>query len=57
MRGIYGNWPGLKPRDRRDGDPRVTTDSRQVLQEIPVSRRGEVALEKVFPGLPYPLWA
>jgi uncharacterized protein (DUF1501 family) len=50
---LYGDWPGLKPRDLRDGDLRVTTDSRHVLQEILVKRRGEDALDRVFPGAPY----
>jgi len=50
---IYGRWPGLRPSDLRDGDLRVTTDVRHVLQEILVSRRGEKAPEDVFAGLPY----
>ena len=50
---IYGAWPGLGPGDLRDGDVRVTTDSRHILQEILVNRRGETALAAVFPGVPY----
>ena len=50
---MYGQWPGLKPADLREGDLRVTTDVRQVLQELLVKRRGEKSLEQIFPGLPY----
>ncbi|MCA0201421.1 MAG: hypothetical protein LCH56_11370, partial [Proteobacteria bacterium] len=50
---IYGEWPGLRPADLRDGDVRVTTDVRQVLQEILVKRRGEDNLKAVFPSLAY----
>jgi uncharacterized protein (DUF1501 family) len=50
---IYGQWPGLKPADLREGDLRITTDMRQVLQEILMKRRGEDALAHVFPQLPY----
>lgn len=50
---IYGRWPGLRPGDLRDGDLRVTTDVRHVLQEVLVARRGETAPEAIFSGLPY----
>jgi uncharacterized protein (DUF1501 family) len=50
---IYGDWPGLKPSDLREGDVRVTTDVRQVLQEILVTRRGEDNLRSIFPALDY----
>lgn len=50
---IYGEWPGLKPSDLREGDVRVTTDVRQVLQEILKTRRGEDNLKAVFPTLDY----
>ena len=50
---LYGTWPGLKPADLREGDLRVTTDVRHVLQELLVKRRGETALENVFPGIRY----
>ncbi|MDX2143206.1 MAG: DUF1501 domain-containing protein [Rhodospirillaceae bacterium] len=50
---IHGRWPGLAPDQLREGDLRVTTDARAVLQEILVTRRGEPAPEQVFPGLPY----
>ncbi len=50
---IYGEWPGLRPADLREGDLRVTTDVRQVLQEILVQRRGEDNLKAVFPSLGY----
>jgi uncharacterized protein (DUF1501 family) len=50
---LYGDWPGLRPADLREGDLRVTTDVRQVLQEILVTRRGEDDLRAVFPTLDY----
>jgi uncharacterized protein (DUF1501 family) len=48
---LYGHWPGLKPTDLHAGDLAVTTDYRQVLQEILVKRRGEVTPQAVFPTL------
>ncbi len=50
---IYGKWPGLKPADLHAGDLAVTTDYRQVLQEILVKRRGETTPKAVFPTLAY----
>ncbi|MHB1204303.1 MAG: DUF1501 domain-containing protein [Rhodospirillaceae bacterium] len=50
---IYGKWPGLKPADLHAGDLAVTTDYRQVLQEILVKRRGETTPRAVFPTLAY----
>jgi len=50
---MYGQWPGLKPADLIAGDLRVTTDYRQILQEILVKRRGETNLPAVFPTLAY----
>ncbi|MGE4063043.1 MAG: DUF1501 domain-containing protein [Rhodospirillaceae bacterium] len=50
---IYGQWPGLRPSDLREGDLRVTTDVRHVLQEILVARRGEDNLGSIFPAFPY----
>ncbi|MBL8643368.1 MAG: DUF1501 domain-containing protein [Rhodospirillaceae bacterium] len=50
---MYGQWPGLKPADLIAGDLRVTTDYRQILQEILVKRRGETTPEAVFPSLTY----
>ncbi len=50
---IYGKWPGLKPGDLHAGDLAVTTDYRQVLQEILVKRRGETTPKAVFPTLAY----
>ena len=50
---IYGKWPGLKPADLHAGDLAVTTDYRQVLQEILVKRRGETTPKAVFPTLNY----
>ncbi len=50
---IYGKWPGLKPGDLHAGDLAVTTDYRQVLQEVLVKRRGEKSPKAVFPTLKY----
>ena len=38
---LYGRWPGLKAADLHAGDLAVTTDYRQILQEILVKRRGD----------------
>jgi uncharacterized protein (DUF1501 family) len=50
---IFGQWPGLKPAELREGDLRVTTDVRNVLYEILAKRRGETGLAQVFPSLSY----
>ncbi|MBL8644520.1 MAG: DUF1501 domain-containing protein [Rhodospirillaceae bacterium] len=50
---IYGEWPGLAPRDLDEGDLRVTTDYRRVLSEVLVKRHGQAAIESVFPTIPY----
>ncbi|NKB45056.1 MAG: DUF1501 domain-containing protein [Alphaproteobacteria bacterium] len=50
---MYGQWPGLKENELREGDLRVTTDYRQVIQEILIKRRGESSPQKVFPSLAY----
>ena len=50
---IYGRWPGLKPTQLREGDLAITTDLRQVLQEVLVKRRQESNLHAVFPSLGY----
>jgi uncharacterized protein (DUF1501 family) len=50
---IYGQWPGLAPADLHAGDLSVTTDYRQVLQEILVKRRAETTPQAVFPTLSY----
>lgn len=50
---LYGQWPGLRPSDLREGDVRVTTDVRQVLQEILATRRGEDNPRSIFPALDY----
>ncbi len=50
---MYGQWPGLKEQDLRQGDLMVTTDYRQVVQEILIKRRGEKNPERVFPSLNY----
>jgi len=48
---MYGEWPGLKPRQLREGDLMVTTDYRDVVSEILQKRRGESLVDQVFPGL------
>jgi len=50
---IYGTWPGLAPSQLNNGDFAVTTDYRQVLSEILVTRHGETKLENVFPTVKY----
>ena len=50
---MYGQWPGLKENELREGDLRITTDYRQVIQEILLKRRGELSPEKIFPSLAY----
>ncbi len=50
---LYGQWPGLKPADLVAGDLKVTTDYRQIVQEILVKRRGEATPQTVFPTLAY----
>ena len=50
---MYGTWPGLKKTDLRQGDLQVTSDYRQVVQEILMKRRGETSPENVFPTLSY----
>jgi uncharacterized protein (DUF1501 family) len=50
---LYGRWPGLKPAELVEGDLRVTTDYRQVLQEVLVKRRDETTPQAVFPELSY----
>ena len=45
---LYGRWPGLKPKDLHAGDLPVTTDYRQVLQEILVKRCGQKTPKAVF---------
>jgi len=50
---IYGQWPGLRPSDLHAGDLAVTTDYRQILQEVLVTRRRETDLASVFPTVPY----
>ncbi len=48
----YGRWPGLGPDSLVEGDLKVTTDYRNVLGEVVVTRLGR-SINKVFPGLPY----
>ncbi len=50
---IYGTWPGLSPSQLSNGDMVVTTDYRQVLSEIMITRHGEKNLEAVFPTVQY----
>ena len=52
-RQLYGRWPGLKAADLHAGDLAVTTDYRQVLQEILIKRRSETTPATVFPTLSY----
>ncbi len=48
---FYGTWPGLRNDQLYDGaDLAVTTDFRQVLTDIIVSRMGDFEVETVFPG-------
>lgn len=47
---IYTDWPGLDEADLADGDLAITTDYRVVLRELLRKRRGEAALQDVFPG-------
>ena len=50
---IYGNWPGLAANQLNNGDLVATTDYRQVLSEIMITRHGEQNLESVFPTVQY----
>lgn len=50
---IYGTWPGLAANQLVTGDLRVTTDYRQVLAEILVTRHRETKLSTVFPTISY----
>lgn len=47
---IVADWPGLGEADLDDGDLAITTDYRVVLRELLRKRRGETALDQVFPG-------
>lgn len=47
---VYADWPGLDEADLADGDLAITTDYRVVLRELLRKRRGETALQDVFPG-------
>jgi uncharacterized protein (DUF1501 family) len=50
---LYGTWPGLAPSQLKTGDLAVTTDYRQVLAEILVTRHAEKNLAAVFPTITY----
>ena len=50
---IYGTWPGLAANQLTTGDLTVTTDYRQVLSEILVTRHAEKNLAGVFPTVKY----
>ena len=50
---IYGSWPGLAANQLYAGDLAVTTDYRQVLNEILVKRHGEPSPQTIFPTLNY----
>ncbi|WP_257388369.1 DUF1501 domain-containing protein [Tahibacter caeni] len=47
---VVADWPGLGEADLDDGDLAITTDYRVVLRELLRKRRGEAALDQVFPG-------
>ena len=47
---VHADWPGLRDVDLVQGDLAITTDYRSVLAEMLRKRRGETALEQVFPG-------
>lgn len=50
---LYGTWPGLAAGTLTRGDLAVTTDYRQVLSEILVTRHAEKNLAAVFPTVKY----
>ena len=50
---LYGTWPGLAANQITNGDLTVTTDYRQVLSEILVTRHAEKNLSAVFPTIKY----
>jgi uncharacterized protein (DUF1501 family) len=50
---LYGTWPGLAATQLTTGDLTVTTDYRQVLSEILVTRHAEKNLSAVFPTVKY----
>jgi len=50
---LYGTWPGLASSQLTNGDLTVTTDYRQVLSEILVTRHAEKNLSAVFPTVKY----
>ena len=50
---IYGTWPGLASTQLSTGDLKVTTDYRQVISEILVTRHAEKNLAAVFPTVKY----
>ena len=50
---LYGTWPGLASSQLTTGDLTVTTDYRQVLSEILVTRHAEKNLSAVFPTIKY----
>ncbi len=47
---VVADWPGLSEAALDDGDLAITTDYRVVLRELLRKRRGETALDQVFPG-------
>ncbi|MEO5952575.1 MAG: DUF1501 domain-containing protein, partial [Chloroflexia bacterium] len=48
--GVYSRWPGLAPANLDDGDLAITTDYRDALAEIVISRMLNPALDAVFPN-------
>ena len=49
----HGNWPGLGPENRVDGDLKVTTDYRNVFAEVITRLFPDRSVASVFPGLAY----
>jgi uncharacterized protein (DUF1501 family) len=52
---VHADWPGLAPANLVEGDLAITIDYRAVLGELLRKRRGETALQDVFPGYADPL--
>ena len=48
---VYGRWPGLAPAKLDDGDLAGTTDYRDVMADILITRFGVGRIGDVFPGL------
>lgn len=46
---VYGDWPGLAPAARENGDLAITTDYRTVLSELLTKRLGNDKINQIFP--------